>query len=281
LRKGLSTTAGTGRQGGVSTTTAILVGAGISFGTYMILDRAFNHVSSNSNDYISNPAHHYLANTYAYVAAALSSTAAGAVIAYRSGLAHRIVNMSPWMLLGGTIVLTGGSLILTMMTPPENTLIKHGFFLITTGSLGAISLSALGFLPQALLVRAGMYTMGIVFSLSAVAINARSDAFLYMGGPLFIGLNVVVLASLGRMLLPVGGTAFSIVNNISLYGGLGLFSLFMLYDTQRALENGRKYALQPNKKPDYINESLSIYLNIINIFVRMVEILAMNQNKRK
>jgi len=266
---------------GINPTVAIAIGAGISIGTFFLLDKAFNHVSASSKSFISSPAHEYLGKTYAYVAAALGSTAAGAIMAFRAGFAHRMMTMNPWLLLGGSLLVTGGGLVLTMMTPPENSLAKHGLFLFTTGSLGAASLSTLGFFPQALLVRAGLYTLGIVFSLSAVAINARSDTFLYMGGPLFIGLNVVVLASLARMFFPVGGAAFTLVSNVSLYGGLGVFSLFMLFDTQRALENGRQLALSPHQKPDYINESIGIYLNIINIFVRMVEILAMNQNKKR
>eukprot|EP00475_Leptophrys_vorax_P016244 TRINITY_DN226_c0_g1_i2.p1 TRINITY_DN226_c0_g1~~TRINITY_DN226_c0_g1_i2.p1 ORF type:complete len:190 (-),score=39.84 TRINITY_DN226_c0_g1_i2:42-611(-) len=187
--------------------------------------------------------------------------------------------MNPWLFLGGSLLLTGGSLFMTMATPPENAVMKHGLFFLTTGSLGLTSLSALGFVPQPILVRAGLYTLGIVFSLSAVAINARSDAFLYMGGPLFIGLNAVVVASVASIALPASGAAFSIAHSISLYGGLGVFSLYMLQDTQQALENGRKLALS-GKTPDYINESLGIYLNIMNIFIRMVEIVASSQSKK-
>ena len=64
--------------------------------------------------------------------------------------------------------------------------------------------------------------------------------------------------------------------SVSIYGGLVLFSLFMLYDTQRIVkraEQGVHY--------DPINEAISIYMNTINIFIRIAQILAMNGGKKK
>jgi hypothetical protein len=57
-------------------------------------DKAFNHVSTTSKSFISNPAHDYLAKTYGYVAAGLASSAAGAMMAFRSGVAHRLLSVS-------------------------------------------------------------------------------------------------------------------------------------------------------------------------------------------
>jgi len=53
-----------------------------------------------------------------------------------------------------------------------------------------------------LLSRAAMYTAGVAGSLSAVAVCAPSDKFLYMGGPLAIGLGLVFASSLAGMWLP-------------------------------------------------------------------------------
>ncbi len=64
--------------------------------------------------------------------------------------------------------------------------------------------------------------------------------------------------------------------SISIYGGILLFSAFMLYDTQRIAnraENSRLY--------DPINESISIYMNTLNIFIRMASIFAMGGNRKK
>ncbi|KAF4526003.1 hypothetical protein B566_EDAN000795 [Ephemera danica] len=47
-----------------------------------------------------------------------------------------------------------------------------------------------------------MYTAGVVGGLSAVACCAPSDKFLYMGGPLAIGMGVVFAASIGEFREP-------------------------------------------------------------------------------
>jgi len=51
-----------------------------------------------------------------------------------------------------------------------------------------------------------------------------------MGGPLLAGVTVVALASLAPMALPIGTRALAITESISLYGGLAVFSGFVLYE---------------------------------------------------
>lgn len=63
-------------------------------------------------------------------------------------------------------------------------------------------LAPLSFVGGPILLRAAMYTAGIVGGLSTVAVCAPSDKFLYMGGPLAIGLGVVFAASMASMFLP-------------------------------------------------------------------------------
>ena len=61
-----------------------------------------------------------------------------------------------------------------------------------------------------------------------------------------------------------------------------LFSLFILYDTQKIIESGEKYRLAKEShahdgdnlmvEPDYIKGSLGLYLDIVNIFIRMLDL---------
>jgi len=62
--------------------------------------------------------------------------------------------------------------------------------------------------------------------------------------------------------------------NIWLYGGLLLFSAFVLYDVQKLIHNAKT-------KPFYdpINESLGIYLDSIMLFERFL-IIFMNNKKK-
>lgn len=66
---------------------------------------------------------------------------------------------------------------------------------------------------------------------------------------------------------------------IWLYGGLAVFGGFTLYDTQKILQHARMSERGLVKK-DVVNESISLELDFLNIFIRMVQILGM-RNQRK
>jgi growth hormone-inducible transmembrane protein len=67
--------------------------------------------------------------------------------------------------------------------------------------LGAV-IAPVCILGGPLITRAALYTAGIVSGLSTVAVCAPSDKFLYMGGPLAIGLGFVFASSMASMFLP-------------------------------------------------------------------------------
>ena len=58
----------------------------------------------------------------------------------------------------------------------------------------------------------------------------RNEKYLYMGGPLLAGVTVVALSSLAPMALPLGLRGLAISEAISLYGGLAVFSGFVLFE---------------------------------------------------
>ena len=61
---------------------------------------------------------------------------------------------------------------------------------------------------------------------------------------------------------------------IWLYGGLAVFGGFTLYDVQKVLRNAR-LAQAGRARKDVVNESISLELDFLNIFIRMVQILGM------
>ena len=67
---------------------------------------------------------------------------------------------------------------------------------------------------------------------------------------------------------------------LSLYGGLAVFGGFVLWDTQKVLQHAR--LVQAGlMRADPMAESIGLELDFINIFTRLVQILAMNDSRRR
>ena len=144
----------------------------------------------------------------------------------------------------------------------------------------AALLSPLLFFNPAILARAGLYTIALMGSISFVGATAKTDKYLYIGGPLLAGVAIVAVSGFAPLVLPATATrALAMSENIWLWGGLAVFGGFTLYDVQKILNHAR-LAERGLIKKDAVNESISLELDFINIFVRMVQILAMNQRKK-
>jgi FtsH-binding integral membrane protein len=181
--------------------------------------------------------------------------------------------------LGVSLVGSIGSMMGVYYTSPENSTQKHLFWL-AFNACQAATLSPLFFVSPAILSRAALYTCGVVGSLSYIGATATNDKYLYMGGPLLAGVTVVALSSLAPMALPLGTRALAITESISLYGGLAVFGGFVLYDTQKILHHAR-LAERGVIARDPMKEAIGLELDMINIFIRIVQILTMQGNRRK
>merc|ERR1719336_1163475 len=207
--------------------------------------------------------------TYGYVAAALGMTAVTASMLFSRGYSARFMTNPIAMGIGCFIGMVA-CMSLTMATPQENVLAKHMFGAGFSSMMG-LTLCPMVTMGGALLQQAAMITGIIVGSLSLVAAVAPDDAFLSWGPYLGCGLGVVVAASFGSMFFP--GSA--LLQNVCLYGGLGLFGCYVCYDTQKM-----KYHAEVDVDYDPINRGMGLYMDTINIFVRVAQILMMNQRKR-
>ena len=77
---------------------------------------------------------------------------------------------------------------------------------------------------------------------------APSDKFLNMGGPLAMGLGVVFISSIGSAFLPPTTALGAGLYSVAMYGGLVLFGMFILYDTQKIIrraETHPEYGVTP------------------------------------
>jgi modulator of FtsH protease len=101
-------------------------------------------------------------------------------------------------------------------------------------------------------------TGAIFFALAAFATVTRRD-FSFLGNFLFVGLILLVLASIGNLFfqlpaLTLGLSAIAIL----------LFSGYILFDISRIIHGG---------ETNYVMATLALYLDIYNIFVNLLNLL--------
>jgi growth hormone-inducible transmembrane protein len=205
-----------------------------------------------------------IGTTMAYFSGACCTTGA---MMYALRNSSRALSMNPWLLLG----LSFGTMFATHSVDYErNWVLKN---MLYGGFIGTISLSLVPLIH--------MYSMPIIYdaciatsmtigSLGVVAYNSPSEQFLKMGGPLALGMGGLMGVSLLSILYP-GSPALT---NIWMYGGLALFSMYVLHDTQRIMYNAKT-----QKQFDPIVNSIHVYMDAVNIFVRMVMLLGNSKKK--
>ena len=125
--------------------------------------------------------------------------------------------------------------------------------------LGPMLQYALNFRNGAQLVGVAAAGTGAIFlTLATVATVARKD-FGFMGNFLFVGLVLLVLASVANLFfaMPAASLAISAVAVL-------LFSGFILFDVSRIVNGG---------ETNYVMATMGIYLSIYNLFMSLLHLL--------
>jgi growth hormone-inducible transmembrane protein len=220
-------------------------------------------------------------DTYLYFGASIGISAASAAAVFRSPTLLRLVSSNGWLSIIGTFALMIGSGMVARSIPYSPGFGSKQLAWITHSAILGMVLAPLCFVGGQIMVRACWYTAGIVGGLSTISICAPSEKFLNMGAPLAIGLGVVFASSIGSMFLSPATALGASLYSMSLYGGLLLFSGFLLYDTQKIIKRAENHPPFGFAPYDPINNSISIYLDTLNIFIRIVTILAGGGGRRK
>jgi len=134
-----------------------------------------------------------------------------------------------------------------------------------TGLMGASlgpMLSAYAAMPNggAMIMQALGGTALIFFALSGYALTSKKD-FSFMGGFLMVGLIVAVVAMIANIFLQIPALSLAISAAVIM-----IMSGLILYDTSRIINGGER---------NYIRATVSLYLNIYNIFVHLLSMLGL------
>jgi FtsH-binding integral membrane protein len=230
----------------------------------------------------------FINKTYLFTGGGIVSS-----LAVSSGIAHTILPSSPGvMMFGGFLLSLGGILGVgatrfnikkDVIVDPKNErtavevyssensparIASYGAFL--TGMAMCTSPLFIAY-PNAILP--AFAASSAVFGSAALYAYSKPVGSLSLWGPTLSAglgglLGVTVLGWLSDMFF--GANAFgSTAQMINLYAGIPLFTGFIAYDTHRAIE------MYQARIPDHLGCSTQLYLDFMNIFVRLVQ----NQNQ--
>lgn len=144
---------------------------------------------------------------------------------------------------------------------PHN-MIFLGLFTVVEGWLvGAITSQ---YEVTEVLIAVGM-TAGVVLALTVFAMQTKID-FTAWGGALLAVLVVFILAGFVAAFFPQTRTVRLVYAII----GAIIFSLYIVFDTQMMIGGNHKYSLDPE---EYVFASLNLYLDIINLFLYILQII--------
>ena len=103
-----------------------------------------------------------------------------------------------------------------------------------------------------------IWVIVIFLALSAYALTTKRD-FSFLGGMLFVGFIVVLLAAVANIFMNIPALSLTISAVVIL-----LMSGFILFDTSRIINGG---------ETNYLLATVSLYLSIYNIFVHLLHLL--------
>jgi len=208
--------------------------------------------------------HRVLRNTYWLLALSMIPTVLGAYVGVQTGLL---------MLTGGFGLLMFLVIAFGFMFAIEKTKnsaagvpVLLGFTFFMGLMLAPLLMYTLHFRNGPALIMGACLGTGAVFATMATIATVSKRDFSGMGSWLFAGLIVVVLASLANFFLHLPALYLA-----TLVLGTLIFTGLLLFDVQRVVNGG---------ETNYIRATLSIYLDLYNLFSMMLQLLGIGFGQR-
>jgi len=124
----------------------------------------------------------------------------------------------------------------------------------------------LGFANGPALIMGAFAGTSAVFGVMATIATVSKRDFSGMGSWLFAGTIVVLLAMVANVFLQIPALHLALLVMV-----VGIFSAWLLFDVQRVVNGG---------ETNYISATLSIYLDIYNIFTALLQLLGIGFGNR-
>ncbi len=205
-------------------------------------------------------AHRVLRNTYWLLALSLLPTVAGAFVGMQFNFIALFKSApiaTPLLMFGAML---GSLWIVTLLRNSGwGVIALFGFTFISGLMLTPILTVAAGFRNGGQLVAlSGGLTAAVFFALASYASVSKRD-FSFLGRFLFVGLILLIVASLANLFFQVPVVALSISAIAVL-----LFSMYLLYDLSNIVRGG---------ETNYVMATLSLFLDLFNIFISLLNLL--------
>jgi modulator of FtsH protease len=201
-----------------------------------------------------------LRNTYWLLALSMLPMVAGAFVGTQLNfiaLFKAAPIMTPLLMFGAML----GSLfvVTALRNSAWGVVALLGFTFIAGLMLTPILSVAAGFRNGGQLVAlAGGMTAAIFFGMATIATVTKRD-FSFLGKFLFVGLILLIVASLANLFFQVPAASLTISAIAVL-----IFSLYLLYDVSNIVRGG---------ETNYVMATLSLFLNLYNIFISLLNLL--------
>lgn len=164
-----------------------------------------------------------------------------------------------------------GAMMAVMFIPnrPQNAIVRHGALYGLGFAQGWIAAPLVNLFmavdPQTVLMTA-VATSVIFASFTMSAFYSPRGQYLYLGGILGALVSLMMIGGLANTFI-----GSQVVSNIELYLGLGIFSFYVLYDTQVIVERSEAGSR------DSVLHALQLFTDLAAIFVRLLVILGKNR----
>ena len=213
----------------------------------------------------------YILNTYLYILLAILIIILEVLLFEYNDI--RVVdiygNLTGWLPIILTFIVIIGLLIATMMIDPKNVLLKHIVyftFILSTGLL---------VYPSYTIAKNNNVILQVLFSLVGILVFFSAVAFVkpewisLSWGPVLLFLLIgAIIALIVSYIVGRKNKRNRVPKPLS-YFIIGLFILFVLYDTKLIQVHAKTCT---TKTADYVNESLGIFIDALNLFQQLVNV---------